>query len=262
MKAVRILVAAAAVLAVLALGAVGAPAAPEPFRVMIDPGHGGRDGGAVGRMGTREKDVTLRFARLLRDALEATAGVTVSLTRDGDRAVRLGKRVAMAREANANLFVSVHADSIRLKGVRGASVYTLAEEASDEIARSIAEGQERSDVLAGFDPPEAERETADILLDLLRRETDAFSRNAAKRTVTALRRETRMIGNPHRSANFRVLRAPDVPSILIELGYLSNRGDERLLRDEKWLRAMADALAGAIVTHARETGALAPGGDG
>ena len=226
------------------------------YHVVLDPGHGGRDGGALGKAGTREKDITLNVSRIVRDTLAEVDGITVTLTRDADIAVPLRKRVEIARDAEANLFVSIHADSMRSSRVRGASIYTLADDASDELSASLAEGQNRADVVAGFDTPESEPEVTDILLDLMRRETEAFSRDAADRMVGTLRTRTRMIRNPHRYANFKVLRAPDVPSILVELGYLSNRDDERQLRDPKWQRMIAQSLADAIVRHARETSGL------
>ena len=221
------------------------------YRVVLDAGHGGRDGGATGRLGTREKEVTLTFARHVRDALAGAPGVEVLMTREGDTAVRLDDRVSFGRDERADLFVSIHADSIRHRGVRGASVYTLADEASDDVAISLAEGQARSDILAGFAAPVESEPVADILLDLMRRETEAFSHAFAEKAVRSLDKHTRMIRNPHRSADFRVLRAPDVPSVLIELGYLSNRRDEKLLRDEAWLRSTAQVLADAIAEHAR-----------
>ena len=231
-------------------------AALADYTVVLDPGHGGRDGGASGRAGTAEKVVTLEFANYLADELRENAGLAVVLTRDSDVAVPLRRRVAIARENEANLFISIHADSIDHPTLRGASIYTLSDRASDRIARSLADSEARSDVLAGFGAAPAEDEVEGILLDLMRQETEVFSRGFAERVVVSLAGHMRVIGNPHRSANFQVLRAPDVPSVLVELGYLSNRDDEKLLRDPKWLEKMATVLAEAIVEHARDTGAL------
>ena len=170
------------------------------YTVVLDPGHGGRDGGAVGRMGTREKAVTLSFARALADELRGR-GVTVHLTRNDDRSMRLSERVAVARSHAAQLLVSLHADSIRHRKLRGASVYTLSEEATDELAASLAEGEARSDVLAGFEGEMGDDEgVADILLDLMRRETETFSNRFADLAVSELKASTRTIRNPHRSA--------------------------------------------------------------
>ena len=239
----------------IALLLVATVAARADYTVVLDPGHGGRDGGAIGRMGTVEKEVTLRFARSLADHLRG-AGVTVHLTRDGDSSLRLSERVAIARAHEADLFVSLHADSIRHKTLRGASVYTLSETASDTVAASLAEGEARSDVLAGFEGDMgADEGVADILIDLMRRETELFSQGFAKAAVRSLGQTTRVIRNPHRSANFRVLRAPDVPSVLVELGYISNRKDEAQLADPAWRARIAAALGDAIVAHAHGTGA-------
>ena len=239
----------------LALLTIGAMPARADYTVVLDPGHGGRDGGAIGRMGTVEKAVTLAFARDLAEHLRA-AGVRVHLTRDSDTSLRLSQRVGLARQHGADLFVSLHADSIRTRKLRGASVYTLSDEASDALAASLAEGEARSDVLAGFEGEMGEDEgVADILIDLMRRETELFSQSFAEVAVRSLRGATRTIRNPHRSANFRVLRAPDVPSVLVELGYLSNRQDEAQLADPEWRDRIAEALSDAIVTHARGTGA-------
>ena len=237
-------------------------AARADYTVVLDPGHGGRDGGAVGRMGTKEKHVTLAFARALAEELRGS-GVTVHLTRNDDSSLRLSERVAIARGHQAQLFVSLHADSIRHRTLRGASVYTLSEEATDELAASLAEGEARSDVLAGFKGAMGDDEgVADILLDLMRRETETFANAFADLAVTKLKGSTRTIRNPHRSANFRVLRAPDVPSVLVELGYLSNRRDEAQLTDPEWVARVAAALARAIVAHARGTGARLAGTSG
>ena len=239
----------------LALLLAGTLAARADYTVVLDPGHGGRDGGAIGRGGTREKAITLAFATSLAGHLRE-AGVDVRMTRTDDRSLRLSERVAFARAAEADLFISLHADSIRHRKLRGASVYTLSDEATDEIAQSLADGEARSDVLAGFHVEMADDEgVADILIDLMRRETEIFSNRFADIAVRSLKAQTRTIRNPHRSANFRVLRAPDVPSVLVELGYLSNRKDEAQLGDAKWRERVAEALADAIVAHGRGTGA-------
>ena len=246
--------------AIAAALAASFPAAADEaaYTIVLDPGHGGRDGGAVGRLGTIEKLVTLQFATLLRGHLEETPSIEVLLTREGDRATSLRSRVETARENEADLLVSIHADSIRHANVRGASIYTLAKTASDAVARSLQESEARSDMLAGFGESGAEdEEVGDILLDLLRDETEAFSRSFADRAIQSMGTVGQTIRNPHRSANFQVLRAPDVPSVLVELGYLSNRKDEELLSDPKWLDRMAAAFADAVVEHARQTGALA-----
>ena len=224
-------------------------AAAERPLIVLDPGHGGLDGGAQGRGRTIEKEVTLDFARTLRAKLLRTGRFRVELTRDGDRYVSLERRVKLAREKAAALMVSVHADSLRQRRIRGATVYTLSETASDEVSTELATEQNRSDLRAGLAAPKLDPGAADILLDLMQRETDNASAHVAVRIVASLGRATRLIGNPNRSADFFVLRAPDVPSVLLELGYLSNREDEKLLSSPKWQAKVADALTAAIVAH-------------
>ncbi|WP_425350274.1 N-acetylmuramoyl-L-alanine amidase [Phyllobacterium phragmitis] len=225
------------------------PVPPHVFTVMIDPGHGGIDAGAESRSGIKEKDVTLAFARDLRDVLSRNTGMRVLMTRDDDTFLRLGERVRIARQHEADLFISIHADTINLHNVRGATVYTISDKASDSVARAMAERENKSDAIAGVvqeEPPEV----TDILLDLTRRETHAFSLNFASKVVHALQGEVNLINNPHRSAGFQVLRAPDVPSVLVEMGYLSNREDEKLITDPAWRARLAGRLAEAIKSFA------------
>ncbi|WP_244491055.1 N-acetylmuramoyl-L-alanine amidase [Paramesorhizobium deserti] len=221
------------------------PVPPHIFTVMIDPGHGGIDAGAESSSGVREKDVTLAFAQALRDALAGNANMRVMMTRDDDTFLRLNERVRIARQHEADLFISVHADKINLRNIRGATVYTISDKASDNMARAMAERENKSDAIAGIaheEPPEV----TDILMDLTRRETHAFSLNFASKVVQALEGETNLINNPHRYAGFQVLRAPDVPSVLVEIGYLSNAEDEKLMTDPAWRARVADRLAEAI----------------
>lgn len=216
------------------------------FTVVIDPGHGGIDGGARGRNGLEEKEVTLNLAVVLKERLSKDSGMDVFLTRTDDRFVSLGDRVRFARENGADLFVSLHADSIRLRKIRGATVYTLSEKASDDYARDLAQRENKSDAIAGLSFEDEPERVADILIDLMRRETKMFSVRFADSVVESLDGNVELINNPHRYAGFRVLRAPDVPSILVEIGYLSNAEDEKLLQDEKWLAEMAGLLAKAV----------------
>lgn len=226
-----------------------APPAPrgKRARIVIDPGHGGLDGGARGRRGTLEKRVTLQFSRALAERLRAR-GHEVLLTRTGDTFMSLAKRLAFMRDAKADLALSIHADSLRQRSIRGATVYTLSSRGSDALARSLARDQNRADLLAGIEPPKDE-EAGDILLDLLRRETEGFSLVFAKTLVNRLREATRLIGNPHRAADFFVLRAPGLPSVLLELGYLSNAEDEKQLASKVWRERIADTVASAIDAH-------------
>ncbi len=215
--------------------------------IMLDPGHGGVDSGTVASSGTLEKDIVLAFAKQVKTVLEATGKVEVAMTRDDDRFIPLGDRVQMARDQTADLFVSIHADSVHQNDVRGATVYTLSERASDQDAALLAAKENASDIIAGLDLEDTADEISDILVDLTRRETKNFSVAFANNLVSTMGAATRMIRNPHRYAGFRVLRAPDVPSVLVEIGYLSNGQDEKLLTSDEWRGRTADAIANAIV---------------
>lgn len=223
-----------------------APHAARPFRVVIDPGHGGIDGGAEGLHGTVEKDITLSFARELRDAIEAAGRHDVFMTRDDDSFLRLDERVRIARQHEADLFISVHADTINLKGIRGATVYTISEKASDSLAAAAAKRENLADAVAGIELADENQHVADILFDLTRRETHGFSVSFARSLVGELTGAVELINNPLRSAGFRVLRAPDVPSVLVELGYLSNPDDEKQLTDKEWRLRAARSIAAAV----------------
>jgi N-acetylmuramoyl-L-alanine amidase len=225
------------------------PALPEDKPVIVlDPGHGGPDGGAQGVNGVKEKHIVLSFANVLKRHLEKTGKFQVVLTRDKDYYISLGKRVKLAREAGASLFLSVHADSLRSHDdVRGASVYTLSERASDEMSRLLAERENRSDILAGINVIEHDNEdVADILLDLTRRETQNLSIRFAEELVDHIAQSTETVRNPHRYASFKVLKAPDVPSVLLELGFLSNAEDEKLLKKPQWRDDVAQVVTRAI----------------
>jgi N-acetylmuramoyl-L-alanine amidase len=215
---------------------------------VIDPGHGGIDSGAVSRSGVLEKSVVLQFALEFAQALRATGRFEVQLTRDDDVFIPLAGRVRFAQNAGAELFISVHADSlVRHPDLRGATVYTLSERASDEIAQQLVDNERRSDMLAGMDVRStATSEVADILIDLTRRETTHYSLGFAQDLVSELATSTRMVTNPHRSAGFRVLKAPDIPSVLLELGFLSNDDDERLLTDSQWRARTVVSLTTAV----------------
>lgn len=216
------------------------------FTVVIDPGHGGIDGGARGVSGIEEKMITLAFALELRKKLEAMGKYNVALTRETDVFLRLDERVRIARENEADLFISIHADSIRLPNFRGATVYTLSERASDAEAAATAARENLSDEIAGFVAAESDDEVTDILIDLIRRETHAFSIRFARTLLGELSGSVELVGNPLRSAGFIVLRAPDVPSVLLELGYLSNAEDEKLMRDAAWRSEAVDRIIEAI----------------
>ena len=234
------------------LGQVAQRAAGKRFTIVIDPGHGGIDGGAEGVNGTVEKAVTLAFATELKKKLEQTGPYNVFLTREKDEFLRLDERVRIARQHEADLFISIHADTIRLKGIRGATVYTVSDKASDAEAAALAVRENLSDQLAGIEIEEENHEVADILVDLIRRETHTFSMRFARSLVGELSTAVELINNPHRSAGFKVLRAPDVPSVLVELGYLSNAKDEAQLLDPDWRGKAAERISAAVALFAAE----------
>lgn len=221
------------------------PAADRRPVIAIDAGHGGIDPGA--RAGeVLEKDIVLGFAQDLRKRLEASQRYRVFLTRDGDVFIPLDERVKRARAAKADLFISIHADTIASHQVRGATVYTGSEQASDEESASVAERENSSDQQAGFRGPEQPEQVADILQDLTLRETRGFSQRFAGQLVQGLSPATRLNVRPHREAGFRVLRAFDIPSVLLELGYMSSQQDIALLTSEAWRERMTGALALAV----------------
>lgn len=217
------------------------------FRVVIDAGHGGVDTGAKGVTGLHEKTITLAFALELKNKLESIGIYDAFLTRDHDQFLRLDERVRIARRHEADLFISIHADAIRLKNVRGATVYTVSDKASDAEAAAKAVRENLADEIAGLEIEDEHPEVTDILADLIRRETQSFSIRFARSLVGELSEKIEMIPtNPHRFAGFRVLRAPDVPSVLLELGYLSNDEDETNLRDPVWREQAVESVAAAI----------------
>lgn len=221
--------------------------APGRRVVVIDPGHGGQDPGAIGSSGIYEKTITLAVAQEVRRHLEATGRYRVHLTREQDVFVALRERIALARRWKADVFVSIHADSIGSVETRGASVYTLSDTASDAEAAALAARENRADIIVGVDLSNESRDVANILIDLAQRETMNRSAEFAHLLVRELGHEIRLLPvRPHRFAGFAVLKAPDVPSVLLELGYLSNAEDERLLRQASHRRRIALGIQRAI----------------
>jgi len=221
------------------------PRKPGGAVIVLDPGHGGRDPGAIGRGGTREKDVTLAVCRAIRQALAGTPHAVV-LTREGDTTLALADRVEIAHRHDADLFVSVHADAAPNSRARGLSAYTLSEQASDAFARAIAEQENAVDELYGIDLSGTDSHTAAILLDLALRIAREDSHRAQRHIVEGVAHDWHLLENPKRSANFAVLRSGEIPSVLVETGFLSNAEDERLLADAAARRRVAAALAREI----------------
>jgi N-acetylmuramoyl-L-alanine amidase len=236
---------------------------PRPI-VVLDPGHGGIDNGAIARSGEMEKDIVLQFAMQLRDELERSGKYRVVMTRTDDTFIPLVDRVRMARIRQAALFVSIHADAVK-KGegeAQGATIYTLSETASDAGAARLAEEENRADVIAGIDMSHEPGDVADILIDLAQRETKAFSMHFAKSLVADMRKVVRMHKNPMKSAGFKVLKAPDVPAALIELGYMSSKDDLKQLTSSGWQAKTAGAVGQAIDNFFSTRIAGAAGGRG
>jgi N-acetylmuramoyl-L-alanine amidase len=225
------------------------PDAPAKRIVVIDPGHGGVDPGTIGVSGIYEKHITLAMARELKIQLERTGRFKVYLTRQRDIFVPLRERVTRARNAGAELFLSVHADAIKNRKTRGLSVYTLSERASDRETAALAEKENKADLIAGINFEDETPEISNILIDLTRRESMNQSAKFAIGLVTELRRQTKVLRNTHRFAGFAVLKAPDVPSVLVELGFLSNRSDEKALRDKKFRAKLAKGMVRAVSSY-------------
>lgn len=224
------------------------PIATKPL-VVIDPGHGGIDSGAEAPDGIKEKDIVLAFCLKLQHLLVESGRFDVALTREDDTYLKLEDRVALARANKADLFISIHADSFQQPDIRGASVYTRDENATDVLDKVLADNENKSDVIAGFTMPQMAPEVVDILVDLMRREMRVQSYSAAQSIVHQLEPSVALRRFPVRQADFFVLQAPDVPSILIELGFLSNTSDMANLTQSDWQGRTAEAIARGISTY-------------
>ncbi len=215
--------------------------------IVVDAGHGGIDPGTHGASGLEEKTVVLAVAKKLRETLEATNRYDVHLTRETDIFIPLRGRVDIARAAKADLFLSLHIDSHDIRDIRGASVYTLSEEGSDQEADRLAEKENMSDVIAGIDLAREDNPVASILIDLAQRDTMNRSVRFAETVLTNLSQSTYVRPTtPRRSAGFAVLKAPDVPAVLIELGYITNQTDEREMATDAWRSRVAGSITSAI----------------
>ncbi len=228
-----------------------APPPPDPRPVVvIDPGHGGPDNGTQlgGESEKSEKNLVLSFALALRDRIEKGGKFRVVMTRTDDTFIPLEDRVRIARNQSASLFVSIHADALpRREGdAQGATVYTLSDRASDAEAERLAEAENKADAIGGLNLTEEPTEVADILIDLAQRETRTFSNRFARLLIADMRTATRMYKHPLKSAGFRVLKAPDVPSVLVELGYVTNKEDLEHLVSENWRSRTVASMAHAI----------------
>ena len=240
-------------------GSSGANKSDTRPLVALDPGHGGIDNGTKGPAGELEKDIVLDFAHRLRDRIEKAGKYRVLMTRSDDTFIPLPDRVRIARNAGASLFVSIHADSLPKKegDAQGATIYTLSDTATDPESERLAEQENKADVIAGVDLKDEPDDVAGILLDLAQRETKTYSLQFAHKLVDDLKGATRLYKKPLKSAGFRVLRAPDVPSVLVELGYVSNKQDLASLLSDTWrdrtTEAVAHAIDGYFSTHVAGT---------
>ncbi|NQW01306.1 MAG: N-acetylmuramoyl-L-alanine amidase [Rhodospirillales bacterium] len=217
--------------------------------IIVDSGHGGADPGTIGRSGIYEKHITLAMAKELTRQLNATGHFRAIMTRDRDIFIPLRERVKIARDSGADLFISLHADAVKNRKISGPSVYTLSEKASDKEAQALADKENKSDLIAGLDLSHESQEVAHILIDLAQRESMNQSARFATQLVKDLKRRTRLLRNTHRFAGFAVLKAPDIPSVLIEMGFLSNRNDERLLQTDAYRKKFSTGIVDAIQTY-------------
>jgi N-acetylmuramoyl-L-alanine amidase len=214
--------------------------------VVIDAGHGGVDPGTIGPNNTQEKDVVLEYAKALKAKLLQTKRYRVLLTRSDDEFIMLRKRVEIARKAGASLFISLHADSAEEALARGLSVYTVSEKASDKEAAALAARENKSDIIGGMDLSDERPDVADILISLAQRETKNNSATFADLLVIKLGDKVRLLPNSHRFAGFAVLKAPDIPSVLIEVGFLSHPQEEKELKTKQYRDKVIDGIASGI----------------
>ena len=227
---------------------------PKRWIVFIDAGHGGKDPGARGKSGTKEKEITLAAARALAAQLHATGRVTPMLTRDDDRYLKLRQRIKVARDRNADLFVSLHADSAHKSSAHGISVFTLSDTASDKEAAALARNENKSDLIGGPDLGVEDPEAANELLRMFQRESMNQSTHFASAILAQIQDLPGGDRRGHRFAGFAVLKAPDIPSVLVEMGFLSNRKDEANLNKASYRKKLAVRLRRAIINYLEEHG--------
>jgi N-acetylmuramoyl-L-alanine amidase len=234
------------------------PRDPNRVRIVLDPGHGGIDPGAE-RDGITEANLMLTFGRELQDVLRRAGGFDVILTRDGDYFVSLEARVAAARDAGADIFISLHADALAEGEARGAAVYVLSDDASDAASAALAERHNRDDLLAGLDLSQSDDRVANVLMSLARLDNAPRSEALAKHMLEGIRNAVgRVHKRPLRSAGFSVLKAADIPSVLLEVGFLSTEEDLKNLSDPIWRQGMAAGIRDGIIAWRDEDRALAP----
>ena len=226
---------------------------PPPYKtkvqkplIVLDPGHGGADPGAISYSGKYEKNLTLQMAKEVKKEIEKTGRYRVKLTRDTDKALTLRGRIAFAHKNEADLFISIHADSAKNKKAKGLSVYTISERASDKEAQLLAERENKADIILGMDLTNEAPEVSNILIDLAKRDTMDKSSHYANILVKTMGKQVKLVKNAHRFAGFVVLKSPNIPSVLIEIGYLSNREEERNLGKPAYRAKLAKSIVDAI----------------
>ncbi len=227
-----------------------------PPLIVIDAGHGGVDPGAIGESGTQEKDLVLWYAKALKSKLLKLNKYRILLTRSDDKYITLRERIAIARRANASMFISLHADSANEQSARGISVYTVSEQASDKEAEALAARENKSDIIGGMDLSGARPDVADILISLAQRETKNNSATLADLLVIHLDDRVRTVPSPHRFAGFAVLKAPDIPSVLVEIGFLSNAQEEKELRSKIYRDKVIDGITVGVESYFRKKSAM------
>lgn len=217
--------------------------------IVIDPGHGGKDPGAIGRSGKLEKHIVLAVARLVKKGLLEEKRYEVHMTRDSDRYIELRERVRYSERRAADLFVSLHADAHKNRNVQGLSVYTLSEKASDREAAALARAENAAGLVGNIKQKSESGEVEDLLINLVQRGTKNVSASFAETLIKELKTDVKLLRNTHRYAGFRVLTSAQVPSVLVELGYLSNRTEEKKLRNLHYRKTLASAIVRAINKH-------------
>jgi len=228
--------------------------------IVIDPGHGGIDNGASAPNGIHEKDITLAFALQLRDLLVASGQFDVAMTRDDDTYLSLNERVDLARQNKAELFISLHADTFQQADIRGASIYTRDERATDILDKVLADGENRADIVAGYVSPDAKPAVVSLLVDLMRRQVRQQAYLAAQDIVKAMEPSVALRRFPVRQADFFVLQAPDIPSMLIELGFMSNNADIANLENVDWRNKVVNAIAAGVEGYFKDLDTSVAGG--
>jgi len=217
--------------------------------IVVDPGHGGVDPGTLGRSGANEKTITLKISKAIKRQLEASGRYKVYLTRENDIYIPHRRRFGKAKQLGADLFISIHVDAIKNSRVRGGTVYTLNEKASDKESARLAAKENKSDVLAGVDLAETDNEVSNILIELAQRETMNSSARFAEILVPKMRQQVNMHKRGHRFANLLVLKSPDIPSVLVETGYITNKADARMLNSADGARRISKAINGAVDSY-------------